>query len=383
MDMIMSILAKFVKLTIFVALALFLTACSDDDAETMNDKPLIRGLKTVVVKEQENSTTRKYPSVLQPSSVSTISFEIAGSLAEINLNVGQLVKKGEILVRIDPTTLKLQVDSAEAVVRQAQSAAQTTTEDFVRKSALLKKGVVTKAASDQAKNAAESAKEQLIQAQKQLATAQKNLTKTELKAPLDGIINTVEVDSFANVAAGTPIATLYNADKFEASFSVSYDVINLLAVGKKTIVRLADNPAIVLNAHVSELGARADTVSSFPTVVTVDSQNAGLKAGMAVEISIEFSVENGKGFTLPLSVLALEGKIRKPEKYNDPGQAFVYVFDEASKTVKRRAVMIAGVRENSLIIIDGLRLGERVASAGVSFLRDGQIVKLLPISSGE
>ena len=377
----MSFLAKFVKLTLLPALAISLSACGDEATETMNEKPVIRGLKTIVVKEQERSTTRKYPSVLQPSSVSTISFEIAGSLAEINLNVGQLVKKGEVLARIDPTTLKLQVDSAEAAVRQAQSASQTMAEDYERKFALLKKGVVTKAASDQAKNAAESAKEQLVQAKKQLATAKNNLTKTELKAPLDGIINTVEVNSFANVSPGAPVATLYSADKFEASFSVSYDVINLLAVGKKAIVRLADNPAIVLNAHVSELGARADTVSSFPTVVTVDSQNAGLKAGMAIEVSIEFAVENGKGFTLPLSVLALEGKISKPEKYNEPGKAFIYVFDEASKTVKRRAVMIGGVRENSLIIIDGLKLGERVASAGVSFLRDGQVVKLLPSSA--
>ena len=379
----MPILAKTTKLATLFALAISLSACSDEKSETANEKPVIRGLKTIIVKEQERSTTRKYPSVLQPSSVSTISFEIAGSLAEINLKVGQLVKKGQVLARIDPTTLKLQVDSAEAAVRQAQSASQTAADDFERKSALLKKGVVTKAASDQAKNTAESAKEQLIQAQKQLATAQKNLTKTELEAPLDGIINTVEVNSFANVSPGAAIATLYNADKFEASFSVSYDVINLLAVGKKAIVRLADNPAIVLNAHVSELGARADTVSSFPTVVTVDSQNARLKAGMAIEVSIEFSIENGKGFTLPLSVLALEGKISKPEKYNDPGKAFVYVFDEASKTVKRRAVKIAGVRENSLIIIDGLKLGERVASAGVSFLRDGQTVKLLQAINGE
>lgn len=379
----MSILAKFVKLAIFVALAISLSACGDDNTEPMNDKPVIRGLKTIVVKEQERSTTRRYPSVLQPSSVSTISFEIAGSLAEINLDVGQLIKKGEVIARIDPTNLELQVDSAVAAVRQAKSAAQTMTEDYERKSALLKKGVVTKAASDQAKNAAESAKAQLIQAQKQLETAQENLTKTELKAPLDGIINTVEVNSFANISPGATIATLYNADQFEASFSVSYDVINLLALGKKAIVRLADNPAIVLNAHVSELGARADTVSSFPAVVIVDSQNSGLKAGMAVEISIEFSVENGKGFILPLSVLALEGKISKPEKYNEPSKAFVYVFDETSKTVKRREVMIGGVRENSLIVIDGLKLGEQVASAGVSFLRDGQTVKLLPSSNGE
>lgn len=374
---------KAVGLTIVLANTLLLAACGDDINEVNNEPPVVRGLKTIVVKDQERSTERKYPSVLQPSSISTLSFEIAGNLFEVKLDVGQIVEKGDVLARIDSTTLVLQVESAEAALRQAQSAAKTSAEDYERKAALLKKGVVTKAAADQAKNAAESAKEKLVQAKKQLATAKKNLTKTELKAPFDGIINTVEVNSFANVTPGTPIATLYSAKAFEASFSVSYDVINLLTVGKKAIVRLADNPAIMLDAQVSELGARADTVSSFPAVVAVNSNNPDLKAGMAVEVSLEFTVEKGKGFILPLSVLALEGKIKKPEKHSDPGQAFVYVFEKATGTVKRRAVKIAGIRENSLIIIDGLKLGEHVASAGVSFLRDGQSVKLLPVITGE
>lgn len=374
---------KAISLMMVLAGTLLLSACGDDKNEAAIEPPVIRGLKTIVVKDQERSTERKYPSVLQPSAISTLSFEIAGNLSEVDLDVGQIVKKGDVLARIDSTTLVLQVESAEAALRQAQSAAKTSEEDHERKAALLKKGVVTKAAADQAKNAAESAREKLVQSRKQLATAKKNLTKTALKSPFDGIINTVEVNSFANVTPGAPVATLYSAEAFEALFSVSYDVINMLAVGKKAIVRLADNPAIVLNAHVSELGARADTVSSFPAVVTINSKDASLKAGMAVEISLEFAVDKGKGYILPLTVLALEGKIKKPGKNTDPGQAYVYVFDAATGTVKRRAVMIAGVRENSLIIIDGLKPGEHVASAGVSFLRDGQSVKLLPDATGE
>jgi multidrug efflux pump subunit AcrA (membrane-fusion protein) len=174
------------------------------------------------------------------------------------------------------------------------------------------------------------------------------------------------------------ITTLYSTGKFEAAFSVSYDVINLLTVGKKASVRLADNPAIILKAHVSELGARADTVSSFPVVVTLDETAPGLRAGMAIEVSFSFPVSTGKGFALPLTVLALEGRIHTPEKYTDPGKATVYIFDPATSTVKRREVLIGGIRENSLIIVSGLKKGERVAVAGVSFLHDGQKVKLLP-----
>ena len=127
----------------------------------------------------------------------------------------------------------------------------------------------------------------------------------------------------------------------------------------------------------SELGSRADTVSSFPIVVTFKEMREELKAGMAVEIAIEFSVPLGEGFTLPLTVLTMEGKLQRPRSSNDPGEAYVFVFDETTSTVTRRLIKIGGVRENQIIAVDGLKAGERVASAGVSFLRDGQKVKLL------
>ncbi len=379
----MPIFSKAIPMAAALALGLLLTACGDDKNGSANEPPVIRGLKTTVVKAQERSTERKYPSVLQPSSISTLSFEIAGNLAEFKLDVGQIVRKGDVLARINPTTLMLQVESAEAAMRQAQSAAQTSAQDYERNLALLKKGIVTKAAADKARNEAQSAKEKLVQAKKQLETANENLTKAVLKAPFDGIINTVEVNSFANVSPGATIATIYSVEAFEASFTVTYDVINLLTIGKKATIRLADNPAISLDAHVSELGARADTVSSFPAVVRLNSSDTSLKAGMAVEISLEFPIEKGTGYLLPLTVLDMEGQIEKPARKDAVGQAYVYVYDKATATVNRRAVTISGVRENSLIIVDGLQLGEHVASAGVSFLRDGQSVKLLSDTTGE
>jgi RND family efflux transporter MFP subunit len=367
-----------IKQLLMVVGALLVGSCGQDENAQKDQIPIIRGLKTVLVKNQERTTERKYPGVLQPSSISTLSFEISGKLSRIDLAVGQLVKKGEIIARIDPKSLQIQVDSAKAAVRLAQSSARTAIDDNKRKQTLFKKGVVARAAADQARNAAETASAQLVQAKKALDSAKENLTKTELKAPFDGIINTVEVKSFANVSAGASIATLYSAKGFEASFSVSYDVINLMAVGKKAKVRLADDPSIVLKAHVSELGARADTVSSFPVVIKLDSTTPRLKAGMAIEISLSFPVPKGKGFLLPLTILSFESDISPAKSPQETDTGYVYVLDEKSSTVKRRKITIAGIRENSLIVIDGLKQGERVASAGVSFLHAGQKVRLLP-----
>lgn len=353
-----------------------LVACQPE-VESEPNIPSVRGLKTFEIKDVEETTVRRFPSVLQPSAISTLSFEVSGRLKEVSLDVGQQVKAGEVLAEIDPRSLELQVESAKAAVDQAASSAKNAEEDFKRKDDLLKKGVTTKATTDQARTTAETSRAQLVQAQRSLDTANENLTKATLKAPFDGILNSVDVESFTNVAAGSPVATLYQADGFETSFSVSFDVVSRLAVGKKAVIRLADNPSIVLNGHLKEVGARADTVSSFPVVVAVDETNPSIKAGMAVEISMEFSVPKGKGFAVPISVLPFEGQIDPPRNANDPGNTEIFVYDPDTQTVKKRKITIAGVRENSLIVIEGLKLGDQVAAAGVSFLQDGQKVKLL------
>ncbi|MEM9279620.1 MAG: efflux RND transporter periplasmic adaptor subunit, partial [Pseudomonadota bacterium] len=246
-----------------------------------------------------------------------------------------------------------------------------------RQEELLEKQIVSQAVADQARTDSEASAARVVQAQRSVETAEENLSKAELNAPFDGIINSVEVQSFTNVATGSPVATVYAADAFEINFSVSFDVVNRLVVGKQVLVRLADNPAIALKGHISELGARADTVSSFPVVVKLDETDPSIKAGMAVEISMEFTVPLGQGYTLPLSVLPFDGKLDPPRSPSDPGTTQVFVYNPEDNTVNRREVKVGGVRENAIIIIDGLELGEQVAAAGVSFLRDGQKVKLL------
>jgi multidrug efflux pump subunit AcrA (membrane-fusion protein) len=167
-------------------------------------------------------------------------------------------------------------------------------------------------------------------------------------------------------------------------------VVNQLTVGKQAKVRLADSPGVVLDAVVSELGSRADTVSSFPVVVTLTQSDATIKAGMAVEVSLEFPVAQGQGYTLPISVSIKEGQFENQDTKNNQGEngtrssgpthLRLYVYDPSTSTVNARTVLVNGISENSLLVVEGLKAGERVASAGVSFLRDGQKVKLLPDS---
>ena len=341
--------------TVCLVVLLALQGCSDKKEEA-KDQP-VRGLRAYKVSERAENRVRRFPSILQPADVSVLSFEIAGQLKAINLQAGQKVQLGDVLAETDPRSLQAQVEQASAGVQQAEAQAVNAEADFQRKEELLKKGVTTQAIFDQSKATALSAQAQLEQARRQLALVNHNLDRSKLLAPFSGTIARVEVKSFAQVAAGQPVATLQS-----------------LSIGQRVEVKVADLPDLSLTGKIKELGLKAEQVSAFPVVVRLEDSIAGLNAGMSVEVAIEEPlIGGGKGFLLPLTVLYPEGG--KDVK----NVATVFVYDEPSSAVKKRQITVGGVRDNNLVVTAGVAPGDLVASAGVSYLVDGQKVKLLPL----
>ncbi len=357
-----------------VLVALALAACSEEPAPV--EKP-VRALKTYTVSEAERATVRRFPAVLEPAELNILSFEAAGKLQQLGLSVGQRLSAGEEIARLDPASLILQVETAQAGVEEATAAAENAADTLGRQEELMRRGATTQANVDDAKTKARTSAASLAQARKSLESAEQNLDKSVLKMPFDGVINSVDVVSFSTVSAGTPIASVYPADRFEVSFSVNFDTVNRLVVGKPAKIRLADRPDITLDAVVSEIGSRADSVSSFPVVMELRETHPLLKAGMAVEAALEFELPAEQGYRIPLSAFIKDGHSGERATPDSPARMGIFVYDAASGTVKRRDVAVGGVIDNSLIVIDGLAPGDKVASAGVSFLVEGQKVKLL------
>ena len=363
------------RLLFFLFILVALGACKDEEQA---GPPPIRGLKTHLVEQSSETTVRRFPAVLEPTSLNTLSFEVAGKLESVALEVGQSVEKDQVLLELDTTAFQIQLDNAEAGITAAEAARNNAADNLARQEKLFEQGTTTKVVLDNAKAEAVASEARLEQAIKARDSARETLEKTTITSPVDGIINSVEAVSFSTVSPGAPMVSLYSPDEFEVSFSVNFDTASQLVVGTPASVRLADLPSVTLGAVVSELGARADAVSSFPVVLSLKETDPVLKAGMAVEASIELPLPADSGFTLPLSAILKKGQIGVPSDQPDgTGVARVYVYDPDTQTVVEREVGIGGIRENAVIVVEGLELGERVASAGVSFLRDGMQVKLL------
>lgn len=358
-------------------IAVLVSGC-DQKAPTQTDSSApVRGLVTQIVESAENTTVRRYPGVLEPKDITSLSFEVAGKLGEVDLMVGQRVAKGQVLAALDSEQFNTAIERQAAAVREIKAELRQAEEDLQRSEGLFKKGVVSKVQRDKDRTRVRTVSAQLVQAQKALTTAREDLKDASITAPFDGIINSVDADSFSTVAAGTAITSLYDAGAFEVSFSVNFEVISRLVVGTPVRIRLADDPSIVLDAVVGELGERADTVSSFPVVVVLKQGHPLIKAGMAVEVALEFQLPAAKGYLIPVSAAIPRGQIPEGSGPDSISPVDIYVFDPQSETVRQRRVMMAGIRGNDLLIIEGLEPGEYVAVAGVSFLREGMRVKLL------
>ncbi|MEO1330655.1 MAG: efflux RND transporter periplasmic adaptor subunit, partial [Pseudomonadota bacterium] len=323
------------------------------------------------------TTQRRYPGVIEPSDITTLSFDVGGKLEEVSLSVGQRVEKGAVLAQLDLAQFEIDVRNKEAALQEAEVLLEQDQADFARQETLLQRGSGTRLARDEARTDLRASEARLRQAQEALKAARQDLEDAVLVAPFAGIVNSVDADSFATVSAGTAIASIYDASSYEVSFSVNFDTVSALVVGTPARVRLADDPDTTLDAVVSELGERADTVSSFPVIVQLRETTPLLRAGMAVEVALEFSLPAEAGFLVPMSAAIPEGELPERASPTQVSELELYVFDPNTSQVARRAVRMAGIRENKLLVIDGLEAGERIAIAGVTFLRDGMTVKLL------
>ena len=366
--------------------ALFLlSACGDSQTETEDE--VIRGLKAYRITQTANTELRRYPSIVEPAKESKLSFEVAGQMLEIELEVGQKVIEGEVLAELNSTSLELQEQEARARLEEAQANVRNAQADYDRKSKLRNDGFVTQAEFDQSSSTLSGSKALVSQAQKQLDIATENLSKATLISPFDGVISSVDVESFAQVGAGQQIVGVYSEGVFEISFRVPSSIINIIEIGDVADIQIADLGNVAYKGRIKEIGSRAASVSAFPVVVTIDEKTEILRAGMAAEVTLSIDLgRDTEGYLVPLSAFLIgSADVQETRALRigsgNRNRANLFFYDNETSTVTAKEVDIAGIRENMAIVFEGVKEGDIIASAGVSYLKDGQKVRLLPLEN--
>lgn len=333
----------------------------------------IRAIKTITVSERASGAIRKFSGSIEAADSSSIGFEVPGNIQKIFFDVGQKIGKGQTLAVLDDRTYKLDVEAAEAALGRAKVELAEKANDLDRVQRIVKMdpGAVSEKAVYQGQASYDGAVKNVSYSTSQLNLARRNLEKTRLLAPFDGVVAKRHVDAFREVQRGQKVFDVYIEEVMEAAVSIPESEIEGIYLGLNAEIRFPTRPGKVFDGVVSEISTVAGTANAFPVKVAVQGATEGIRPGMTAEVTILLAGESEQvSYLVPLVAIAPgDGK----------NGAYVFVYDSQTSTVKKTPVAATGegARDNHAVITKGVKAGDIIAVAGVSFLRDGQKVKLM------
>jgi len=345
-----------------------LSACREEPPPPVER---IRAIKTITVSEQATGKIRKFSGVVEAADSSSISFEVAGNVQEVRVDVGDKITKDQVLAKLDKRTYKLNVKAAEAEVGRAKVQLADKRNDLDRYQRINKQdpGAISQAALDNTQAAVDGAIKQVQFTKSGLKLTQRDLDKTVLRAPFDGVIANRYVDAFQEVARGQKLFDVYENTGMEVAVSIPEDAIEDISMEKKGEIQFAVIADRTYHGVVTEISKVAGTANAFPIKLTVEDADQRIRPGMTARVTFLLAGSDEKAaYMVPVSAFAHSG---------DTTKGYVFVYDPKTSTVKRTPVESKTVRDNSAVLSDGVKSGDIIVVAGVSFLEDGQKVKLL------
>lgn len=344
-----------------LAVGLALAGC---EANTAPAPKVERPVQVQRVAYAQEDGKRDFVGVVRARYETDLGFRVAGKIVARLVNVGDRVQTDDVIARLDPQDLKLQVESAEAEFGAATSALAQATAEFERSSQLKARGFASNADFDRKQSAKDEADGRLERARRSLNLARNQLEYSELKAGADGVITAITAEPGQVVAIGQAIARLARNGDREAT--VALPETWLADVRKATAtVRLWSDRDRVYQARLRELSPQADTATrTYAARFTIEDADDAVALGMTATVTLS-RTEDAAVARVPLSAILNRGN-----------GASVFVIDE-NRTLALRPVTIASFTEQVALVAAGVRDGDEVVTLGVQKLEAGLKVRTL------
>ena len=344
-----------------------LAACEEQQVELMDNT---RSVRTFTVSERGGGQLRRLPGAVQAVDTSSISFEVAGNTRAVEVEVGDRIEQGQMLANLDQEPFQLKVEAAEAEVSRAQARLAEKESEFDRQSTLYESDWVARSAFEEALAARDSFANQVSYYESQVKLARRDLDKTILRAPFDGVIASKFVDPFQEVARGEKVFEIYREGAMEVVVSVPETMIGRIHLGLPADIGFPSEQVQSLTGEVSEVGTAASEANAYPVKVALADPPERVLPGMVAEVTFVLDADRGvPSYLVPVSAIVAG---------DSPDQGYVFLYDRETSTVKKTEIGRRGVQGNQLRVSDGVAPGDAVVVSGVTFLSDGQKVKLMP-----
>jgi RND family efflux transporter MFP subunit len=296
---------------------------------------------------------------------SDLGFRVSGKVIQRLVDVGQHVRKGQPLMRIDPIDLNLAITNQKGAVAAAKAKLVQTQADEARLRSLVAAGAISAMAYDQAVSALNSAKAQVEAAQAQADVASNASQYAELRADVDGLVVNTGAEPGQVVSAGQTVVQLAKDGAREAAVELPETLRPTLESTATAI--LYGSPSQSASAKLRELSQAANAVTrtySARYVLSDELRDAPLGATVKIAIQASSGVDK-PGFSIPLSSLRNAGN-----NYT------VWVVDHTSMTVQERSVEVKSLGLETATVLGDLKPGDTVVALGAHLLHANQKIRL-------
>ncbi len=344
------------------ALPALLAACQPS---TEAAAPQVRPVRTVTVEKHEAGVPVTLTGRIEAEDEVSLGFRISGRLLENKAKLGDRVKPGQPVARLDPQNEMNQLRSAEANLVAAQAQLTEARINFERQDTLLKQRSTARSSWDQANAARQTSQAQVDLAEVQLKIAQDLVSFTQLQADAPGVVTEVGPRAGTVVQAGQMIVKLARKDGRDAVFDVPAQVIRSAPPNPQIAVSLTEDPRVTVQGRVREVAPQANPVTrTFEVKVGLSDPPPAMRLGATVAGRME--MEASLAFDIPASALTRFSQLPA-----------VWIVDPSNHTVSPRNVEVLRYDPATVAISEGLETGEIVVTAGVQALHPGQKVRLL------
>ncbi|MFM0373479.1 efflux RND transporter periplasmic adaptor subunit [Paraburkholderia aspalathi] len=364
-----------------------LAACSKKEAAAPAPRPVVA---VAVHADGSAPAAASLPGEVQARYSTPLSFRVGGKIIERRVRLGDVVKNGQIVARLDPADAQKNAASAQAQLEAAQHSLVYAKQQLDRDQAQAKENLIAPAQLEQTTNAYASAAAQRDQAAQQAALSKDQLQYTTLSADHAGVITAEQADTGQNVSAGQAVYNLAWSGDIDVVCDVPESALAALSVGQTAQVTLAALPGRSFKARVRELSPAADPQSrTYRAKLTLDNPGPDVRLGMTADIALaapsssdsstnasanstanstaNASASQNGSFTVPATAL-----------FHDGTQPAVWVVRAADNALELRRVTVTRYNERTIVIGQGLKEGERVVLQGVHTVTAGEKVHVIP-----
>ncbi|WP_460837638.1 efflux RND transporter periplasmic adaptor subunit [Noviherbaspirillum agri] len=346
--------------TLAIVAPLMLAACSKP-AEKVEE---IRPVRVIRLAADNVDVAAEFSGEVRARVESRLGFRVGGKIVSRKVDVGSIVKRGQVLMQLDPQDLQLAQAQANAGLKAAESNRDLANAEMKRYQELREKNFVSQAVLDGKETAFKAAQASYEQALAAYRNQSNQAGYTTLVADIDGVVTSVDAEVGQVVGAGSPVVRVARAGEKEIVIGLPEDKVDTLRRMKDVRVRTWARPNESIPGKLREVSPVADPATrTYTAKISIPDAPESVKLGMTAYVTFVAKTSDAM-IKLPLNAL-----------FQQKSSTSVWVVE--NDKVKLVPVQIAGATGNDILVANGLSPGQTIVTAGVNLLKDGQKVKIL------